>query len=105
LEIHPVRHDGGYAVLSAHTPVGGQAVAMTVAAVGRIQRAEPADQALLERAPWNLVGCPPVGMCCHGGDTPAVMAIFTAVAQQAVEFQIIITPIPGAVIVHDFSGI
>ena len=100
-----VRGDAGrrVAVAAAVLPVGGPAVTIRVAAVGRIDRTEPADQAGADRAIGDLVGGIPLAVIAHRRQREAVDLIALAVAQHAVDLLVVIGMDPRTVVVRHFE--
>jgi hypothetical protein len=82
-----------------------QAVARGVAAVGRIDRAEAADQALIDRALRNLVGRVPVCRIRHRGERRTVAGLSDAVAQHAVDPVKLFRVLPRAVVVRGLERV
>ena len=79
-------------------PVAGQAEAAGRAAVGRIERAEAADDVLVDGALRHLIGRIPAVGIGHRRQRKAVGGGALAVAQHAVDLAYIVGHVPGAVI-------
>ncbi len=77
---------------------------MGEAAVGGIDVAVAADDALVDGAAGNLVGGVPVSGIGHAGDGEAVVIAAAGIAHQAVELAQVVGALPGAVEAHDLAG-
>ncbi len=91
-------------VLARLRPVARQREAAGDAAIGRIKRAEPADDALVDRALRHLVGRIPAVGIGHRRQREAVGRGALAVAQHAVELAHIVRHVPRAVIFDAFDS-
>ena len=82
-----------------------KAVARGVPAVGRVERAEAADEPLVDGALRDLVGCVPARRIAHRRDRRAGIGVTKAVAQHAVQPVELFGVLPGAVVVGRFDGV
>src|SRR5207237_10094599 len=82
-----------------------QAVAMGLAPVARIDRAEPRDFAFADSAQGDLVGRAPLRPVTHRGDRESVASIAEAVAQDAVVLVVVVPLRPGSVVIGPFDRV
>ena len=85
-------------VLARMRPIARQREAARDAAIGRIERAEPADDALVDRALRHLIGRIPAVGIGHRRQRKAVGRGALAVAQHAVDLAHIVRHVPRAVV-------
>ena len=91
-------------VLARLRPVARQRKPARCAAVGRVERAEPPDQSLVDRALRHLVGRSPAIGIGHRRQCEPVGRGALAVAQHAVELAYIVRHVPRAVIFDAFDS-
>ena len=96
--------DLALAVLARLRPIARQREAARGAAVGRVERAEPADHALIDRALRHLIGRIPAVGIGHRRQREAVGGGALAVAQHAVQLADIVRHVPRAVIFVGLEG-
>ena len=85
-------------------PIARQRKPARYAAIGRIERAEPADQSLIDRALRHLIGRIPAIGIGHRRQREAVGGGALAVAQHAVELAHIVGHVPRTVIADALEG-
>src|SRR6185312_4052391 len=76
-----------------------QAVALGLAAVGWIERAEPADGTLGNGALRLIGGGVPQAAIIHRGERVAAIGIAAGIAQHRVQFALVVGTVPWPVIV------
>ena len=84
--------------------LAGQAVALRLAAIAGIERAEPADQALGDRAFRLVGGGIPQAAIIHRRQRIAVVGLASGIAQHRVQLALIVRTVPGPVIMLEFQG-
>src|SRR4051794_35585429 len=94
-----VRGDLRRRVAARALPLGGSAVAIAVAAVGRIDGTESIDEAVVDRPLWNLIGGVPPSRIGHAGYREPVHGIALAVAQERIHLAIVVGADPRSVVV------
>src|SRR5205085_9368001 len=80
-------------------PFERPAVAGRIAAVSRIERAEPADHPFVNRPLRDLVGGIPSGAIAHAGHRPAVDGVALRIADDAIHLPVAIGRLPRAIVV------
>src|SRR5262245_53525294 len=76
---------------------GRQAVAMRLAAVGRVDVAETVDRAVADGALRDLVRAAPVRVVAHRRDRPAAPIEFLRVLEQSAPLPKVLWQLPGTV--------
>ena len=94
-----VDRDVGHGVAAAPLPLAGGAVAIRVAAVGRVDRAEPADDAVGDRRGRHLVGRIPPAVVSHRCQRQPVERVAARIADDPVQFLVVVGVRPRAVVV------
>ena len=96
----------------APVPLGNRAVALRVAAGGRVQRAEAADLEAAgdgvvarEGALRDLVGAVPLAAIGEAQHAPPERVVAGAVAEDAVALPEVVALLPGTVLVHEFHAV
>src|SRR5271168_4045182 len=84
-------------------PFGLHAVALRIAAVGRVECAEEADER--DSVIGDLIAGVPLSVVSAGCDAETVGGVSLAVGQQAVEFVVVVRMRPWAVIVRSFAAV
>jgi hypothetical protein len=103
IALHDVGVDARCGLGGGLVPAGRERITVREAAVGGIERAKAADEALVDGALRDLVGRVPRARVGHPRDGEAIEVAALGVAQHAVELAQVVGALPGPIEPHNLA--